>query len=121
MAQNSVGRIPGPMLSLIGGAAAAVGASACCVGPLLLVVLGVGGAWGSRLAALEPYQPLFIAAALGFFGFTFEALYRKQPDCAKGKGCGAPGVRRRQRAVFWTLAALSAALLMFPAYAPLFY
>ena len=50
--------------SLLGGAAAAIGASACCAGPLLLVVLGVGGAWGSRLVALEVYQPYFIAAAL---------------------------------------------------------
>jgi mercuric ion transport protein len=121
MAQDSMGRVSGPMIPLLGGAAAAIGASACCVGPLLLVLLGVGGAWGSRLAALESYQPLFIAAALGFFGFAFQALYRKQPDCANKKGCGAPAGRRRQRAVFWTLAALSAALLLFPAYAPLFY
>ena len=41
--------------SLLGGAAAAIGASACCAGPLVLVVLGVGGAWGSRLVALEVY------------------------------------------------------------------
>ena len=39
--------------SLLAGAAAAVGASACCAGPLLLVLLGIGGAWGSRLVALE--------------------------------------------------------------------
>lgn len=42
-------------------------ASACCAGPLVLVVLGIGGAWGSRLIALAAaalmsfplYAPLF--------------------------------------------------------------
>jgi MerT mercuric transport protein len=49
--------------SVLAGAAAALGASACCAGPLLLVVLGVGGAWGSRLTALQPFQPLFVAVS----------------------------------------------------------
>lgn len=66
---------PGSVLAV---AAAAIGASACCAGPLLLVILGVGGAWGSRLVALEPLQPYFVAAALMFFGFAFYRLYRSQ-------------------------------------------
>ncbi|MPW22424.1 mercury transporter MerT [Paraburkholderia sp. CNPSo 3157] len=49
--------------SLLAGAAAALGASACCAGPFLLVVVGMGGAWSSRLTALRPFQPLFIAAS----------------------------------------------------------
>ena len=33
-------------------------ASACCLGPLVLITLGVSGARISNLAALEPYRPL---------------------------------------------------------------
>ena len=36
---------------------AAVGASLCCVAPLVLVSLGLGGAWLSTLTQLEPYRP----------------------------------------------------------------
>lgn len=107
--------------SLLAGAAAAIGASACCAGPLLLVVLGVGGAWGSRLVALEPFQPFFIAAALTFFGFAFYRLYRKSEACAPGDACAVPVVRHRQRVIFWVVAFVAAALMAFPLYAPLFY
>lgn len=33
--------------SLIAGVLAAIGASVCCVGPLVLLALGIGGSWGS--------------------------------------------------------------------------
>lgn len=106
---------------MLAGAAAAIGASACCAGPLLLVVLGVGGAWGSRLVALEAYQPFFVAAALAFFGYAFYRLYRKQEACAPGEACAVPAVRQRQRAILWVIALIAAALMAFPLYAPLFY
>lgn len=107
--------------SLLGGVAAAIGASACCAGPLLLVVLGVGGAWGSRLVALELYQPYFIGAALAFFGYAFFKLYRKSKDCAPGEACAILAVRQRQRLIFWLVTFASVALMSFPLYAPLFY
>lgn len=106
---------------MMGGAAAAVGASACCAGPLLLVSLGVGGAWSTRLAALSDFQPLFIAVALLCFGIAYRQLHRQAQACAPGQACASPAVRRRQRIVFWLLAAAAAALMTFPFYAPLFY
>ena len=108
-------------VSILAGAAAAIGASACCAGPLLLVVLGVGGAWASRLVALEAFQPHFLAAALAFFGFAFYRLYRKAESCAPDQECVLPAVRRRQRAIFWTVAAVATILMSFPLYAPVFY
>jgi mercuric ion transport protein len=106
---------------LVAGIAAAIGASACCAGPLILVLLGISGAWGSRLLALQPLQPLFIVAALIAFGFAFRRLYRKPEACAPGQVCAVPAVRRRQRAIFWTLGLAAAALVSFPLFAPLFY
>lgn len=107
--------------SLLGGAAAAIGASACCAGPLVLVVLGVGGAWGSRLVALEVYQPYLIAVALVFFGYAFFKLYRQPEACAPGEACAIPAVRRRQRVIFWFVALAAVTLMSFPLYAPLLY
>lgn len=107
--------------SLLAGAAAAIGASACCAGPLILVLLGVSGAWGSRLLALEPLQPFFVVAAVVAFGFAFHRLYLKREACAPGEVCAIPPVRRRQRVIFWTLGIIATALMTFPLYAQLFY
>lgn len=106
--------------SLFTAATAAVGASACCAGPLILVSLGFGGAWISRLTAFEPLQPYFIATSLVFFSLGFYRLYRKSQAC-EGESCAVPASRRAQRALFWTTATAAATLMALPLYAPLFY
>ena len=108
-------------VSLLAGAAAAVGASACCAGPLVLVLLGFGGGLGSRLVALERYQPYFIAATLAFLGFAFYRLYVQPARCAPGDACAIPATRKRQKAIFWVVSVLAVGLMSSPLYAPLFY
>ncbi|EQD52224.1 Mercuric transport protein MerT, partial [mine drainage metagenome] len=46
------------------GGLAAILASTCCLGPLVLVMLGVSGAWIGNLTVLEPYRPIFLGVAL---------------------------------------------------------
>ena len=112
---------------LLAGFLAALGATACCFGPLLLVTIGLGGAWVASLRALEAYQPLFIVLTLGFVGVAFYRLYVVPRRCAPGDVCALPPVLRRQRLVFWitlTLIAVMFALPLFlalPFFAPLFY
>ena len=69
--------------SLLAAVGAGVLASICCVGPLAAVAIGVGGAWVSRLSALEPYRPFFVALALGALGLAWyrEARRSRGPDC----------------------------------------
>ncbi len=50
--------------ALLVGGLAAILASTCCLGPLVLVALGLSGAWIGNLTLLEPYRPFFIAGAL---------------------------------------------------------
>lgn len=50
--------------ALFTGGLAAILASACCLGPLVLIALGFSGAWIGNLTVLEPYRPIFIGAAL---------------------------------------------------------
>ena len=107
--------------SLLAGAAAAIGASACCAGPLVLVLIGVSGAWGSRLLALAPLQPFFVAAAVAAFGFAFHRLYLEWEVCAPGEVCAIPAVCTRQRVIFWIFAVAATALMTFPLYAEIFY
>lgn len=42
--------------ALFAGGLAAILASTCCLGPLVLVALGFSGAWIGNLTVLEPYH-----------------------------------------------------------------
>ena len=57
--------------ALAAGGLAAILASACCLGPLLLVTIGVSGAWIANLSLLEPYRPIFIGVALVALSFPY--------------------------------------------------
>ena len=46
--------------ALLVGGLASILASTCCLGPLVLVALGLSGAWIGDLTLVEPYRPLFL-------------------------------------------------------------
>lgn len=56
--------------SLIAGVLAAIGASVCCVGPVVLLALASAGTWVGSLTAMEPYRPIFIGLTLLFLGLA---------------------------------------------------
>ena len=107
--------------TLLASALAAIGASLCCVAPLVLVSLGLGGAWMSTLTELEPYRPIFVVLTLGLLALAWVKLVRQPVACDSGRACADGAVQRRQRLIFWTVAALLLLLLTFPWYASLFY
>lgn len=104
-----------PKWSLAGAVASAVGAAVCCVGPLLLLALGVGGAWVGTLTAMEKYRPVWTAATLVFLGLAFVRTYRmqKEKECLSGAGCP-PGAARRTKFLFWIITAFVLGLLALP-------
>ncbi len=101
-------------------AAAALLASACCVAPLALVLVGVSGAWIGQLAGFEPYQPIFVASAALALILAWRKIWRA-PDCSGGRACAAPASKRAQKITFLVVASLLAVVLGFPFAAPLFY
>jgi mercuric ion transport protein len=101
------------------GVLAAIVGSLCCVAPLVLLTLGISGAWISQLMALEPYRPIFIGIMLIFIGLAFRQLYIVPARCAPGEVCANPRLQRRQRQIFWVVVVGLAALIAFPWYAPL--
>lgn len=107
--------------SLIAGALAAVGASVCCVGPLLLLGLGIGGTWVGSLTAIQPFRPFFIVLTLLFLELAFRKLYLAPRVCAPGTPCADPATLKRQRFIFWIVASLLLGLLAVPWFAPLSY
>ncbi|HSQ67465.1 MAG TPA: heavy-metal-associated domain-containing protein [Polyangiaceae bacterium] len=92
-------------LSLAGAVLSAVAASSCCLGPLLLAALGVGGAGAfATLAAFRPYI-LGVTAALLAAGFY---LTYRRPRAASADACGCERrtTRRAGRVGLWLAAAL---------------
>jgi mercuric ion transport protein len=90
-------------------------ASACCLGPLLLAVLGLGGA--GAIIALEPFRPFFIAVAVLFLGAGFAVAYRT-PAGAHGSGgecaCPVPRPQIWARRILWFATGLTVAFLAAP-------
>lgn len=106
---------------LAAGGLAAVLASTCCIGPLVLLSLGLGGAWAVNLTALEPFRPWFLGAALVALFFAYRRIFRPVAACDPGEVCAVPAARRAYRIAFWTVAALVLLALGSPYVAPLFY
>lgn len=102
--------------SIAAGLVSAIGASTCCVLPLALVSVGLGGAWVSQLRALERFAPVFMALAAAAFAYAFYRLYLRPAPCATTAGaeCAAPAGRRGQRIAFWTTLVAAKALIFFP-------
>lgn len=107
--------------ALFAGGLAAILASTCCLGPLLLVALGFSGAWIGNLTALEPYRPIFIGVALLSMFFAYRRIFRPVQTCKPGEVCAVPQVRATYKIIFWLVMAMVLVALGFPYVLPLFY
>lgn len=107
--------------SLVAGGIAALLASACCLGPLVLITMGFSGAWISQLTILEPYQPIFIGAALLALFMAGKRIWRPVAQCSPDELCALPRVRRVYQIMFVAVCALLLMALFFPLIAPWFY
>lgn len=109
-------------IAATGGVIGAILASSCCIMPLVLVTLGVGGAWIGNLAALEPYKPILVLATFGFLGFGFWQVYRKpKVACEDGSYCATPASGRLTKSALWIATVLVLLALSIDFWAPLFY
>ena len=114
---SAVERAEGRRMGLVaaGGVLGALAAASCCIFPLVLFALGIGGAWIGNLTALAPYQPIFIAATLIFLGPGYDLVYRRRgAACADGKCRARLLPRRGVKLALWAATALVASAIAFP-------
>lgn len=109
--------------TLTGGLFTGLLASACCAGPLVLVMAGVSGAWISNLILLEPYRWIFAGMAFVFMALAWRRIYRAPAaaQCEPGTVCALPQANRAYRVMFWVVSALVLFAFAFPYFAPFFY
>ncbi len=100
----------GEKTSIIGAVVAGGLASACCVGPLLVVLLGLGSA--GVFVKMEPLRPLFALITLSLIGIAGFRHVRGRRACAAG-GC-AP----RRPVMLFILGGLALLLLLLPSVLP---
>ncbi|MGE4234689.1 MAG: mercuric transporter MerT family protein [Bacteriovoracia bacterium] len=82
-----------------GGILASIIASLCCVGPLILTILGVSGA--AALSKFETLRVPMILLVLLFFGVTGFVLFRKRNSCEPGSICADPKKFRKMVIFYW--------------------
>lgn len=99
-------------LAAIGGA---LGASACCIGPVLFSLLGAG-ALGAASVKLEPYRPWFMGLTVLLVGMAFYGSYGTNQAEACDDGICAPQSRRTAKMLAWVVAVMAVILIAFPYY-----
>ncbi|GIW46913.1 MAG: hypothetical protein KatS3mg078_0790 [Deltaproteobacteria bacterium] len=88
-------------------------ASICCIGPLVFVVLGLGGA--ALFSKLEQYRLPFALASFSLLALGFFFAYRNGGECSQGSDCAVnPRRRRFTRIVLWVAAILVAVFIFLP-------
>ena len=99
---------------LAAGGVAAILASTCCLGPLILVMPGFTGAWIGSLSVLEPYRPLFLGVALVTLGLAAWRIFRPALVCETNGACSTPQSRRIQKIFFAAVVVLALVAFVFP-------
>lgn len=96
--------------SLIAAIFSGIVASLCCLGPFVLLSLGVGTAFVGTLTQLAFLRPVAIVVAIVFLGLSFWKLYIKPKSCSKN--CSYPCIS--QQIIFWLVVLFVMTTIIFP-------
>ena len=104
------------MKLVVGSLVAALGASACCLGPVVFSILGAG-ALGAASTRLEPLRPLFVGLTGVFLVAGFFVTYRRDRDesCGPGEACP-PKANKTAKVLLWIATFVAVLLVTFPYY-----
>ena len=104
------------MKAAVAGVGAALVASACCIGPVVFSLLGVG-ALSASAVRLEPYRPWLLGFTAVLVGAGFYSAYRPTATAANcDDGTCTPQSRRTAKMLAWIAAAIAAVVITFPYY-----
>ena len=87
-------------------------ASLCCIGPIVLATLGLGGA--GFLSGLEAYRPYIMGMTFLFLGTAFFFTYRKKEVACEDGTCKIESGSKTSKIILWSITGLALILLAFP-------
>ena len=99
-------------LSNIGVVSGAFLASLCCIGPVVLATLGLGGA--GFIVGLEAYRPYFIGFTISVLGLAFFLTYLKKEAACEDGSCKVETKSKNSKLILWSITVLSAFFIVFP-------
>jgi mercuric ion transport protein len=106
---------------LAGAALVALASVVCWAVPLMLVSIGITGAWMSTFTLLAPYKSLLIGASLACLAYAWYRIYRAQEVNGGESACAAPSGNRPLRVIFWLVCALVLGAIVSPYLVPLLF
>ncbi|MDX8403479.1 MAG: mercuric transporter MerT family protein [Mariprofundaceae bacterium] len=109
---NDAPSTTGGRLSLFGAVLAGGLASACCLGPLIVVLLGLGSA--SAFIAMEPYRPIFAIITFALIAWAVWSHWQGKKQCI------ANDCPPKKPVMLWTLGGLALLMLFSPSIILLF-
>lgn len=95
-------------VAVSGAVLTAIGASLCCIGPILTLMFGVGAFGAATIFASA--RPYLLVAAVVALAFGFYRLYLRREACAPGQACLSKPLGRVAHLGLWTA---SVAVLIF--------
>lgn len=103
-------------MTLLASVVAAITASLCCLGPIVVAVIGLGS-FGAA-AVFEAWRPYLLGLTFGLLALGFYSTYRKhEVHCADGRVCATrPSVGRWNKILLWLATGLVIAFAAFPYY-----
>ena len=101
-----------PLITGIGAIVGAILASACCIGPLLAVGLGIGGLGAAT--ALEVYRPYLLGGTFACLGVGYYFTYRGGGACVDDEACEVKEGPRLQKIALFTATLLTIGFAAFP-------
>lgn len=87
-------------------------ASICCIGPIVLVGLGLGGA--GLAMSLEKYRLLFLGLTVLLLGFAFYLTYRKRQVTCEDGSCDLRSGSKTMKVTLWTITIVALSMATFP-------
>jgi len=99
-------------LSTVGGIITAIIASLCCIGPVLVALIGIGSV--GAFAVFENYRPYLIGATILLLGVAFYLVYRKREAKCEDGSCKIQDAGKWNKVGVWSATFLAAIAIAFP-------
>lgn len=100
------------VLSTSGSVLLAFLASLCCIGPVVLSIIGAGSLGFAFV--FEPYRPTLLGLTVLFLGVGFYFTYRKREVQCEDGTCRVESASTWNKALLWIAAVVALVFMFFP-------
>jgi copper chaperone CopZ len=97
-----------------GSVVSAIVASLCCIGPVAVVLIGVGSI--GAFSVFETYRPYFVGLTVIMLGLAFYLTYRKREVTCEDGSCKVEHAGKWNKISVWGATLLAAVAIAFPYY-----